>query len=78
MRFVPCTPGDFVYVPAGGLHGFKNRSGQPASMLLLFSPGAHREPYFETLDALTRGLSLSDTEWDAFYAAHDNHWVDEP
>ena len=32
-------PGDFMYVPAGGIHGFKNESGEPASMLLLFAPG---------------------------------------
>ncbi len=76
-RWVPCTSGDYVYVPAGGLHGFKNRSGNPASMLLLFSPGAHREPYFETLDALGRGLLMTDAEREVFYAVHDNVWVDE-
>jgi mannose-6-phosphate isomerase-like protein (cupin superfamily) len=24
-------PGDFLYVPAGGIHGFRNESGEPAS-----------------------------------------------
>ena len=33
-------PGDFMYVPEGGLHGFLNESGQPASLLILFAPGA--------------------------------------
>jgi mannose-6-phosphate isomerase-like protein (cupin superfamily) len=32
--------GDFMYVPVGGIHGFKNDSGEVASMLLLFAPGA--------------------------------------
>jgi mannose-6-phosphate isomerase-like protein (cupin superfamily) len=41
--------GDFLYVPEGGIHAFRNESGAPASMLLLFVPGAPREPYFETL-----------------------------
>jgi len=33
-------PGDYLFVPEGGLHGFKNESGEPASMLILFAPGA--------------------------------------
>ena len=41
--------------PEGGIHGFRNESGEPASMLLLFTPGAPREDYFETLaDAARR------------------------
>jgi mannose-6-phosphate isomerase-like protein (cupin superfamily) len=67
--------GDFVHVPPGGLHGFKNRSGEPASMLLHFAPGAPREPYFETLKAVGEGLEMTADERDAFMAAHDNHWV---
>jgi hypothetical protein len=27
----------------GGLHGFRNESGEQASMLILFPPGAARE-----------------------------------
>lgn len=30
----------------GGLHGFRNESGEPASILILFAPGAPREAYF--------------------------------
>ena len=44
-------------------------------MLLLFTPGAPREEYFETLKKLGEGLTMSDEERDAFYAAHDNLWV---
>ncbi len=44
-QWIDATPGDFLYVPAGGLHAFRNESGAPASMLLLFAPGAPREPY---------------------------------
>ncbi len=39
-RWVDGEPGDFLHVPEGGLHGFRNESGQPASLLILFSPGA--------------------------------------
>ena len=72
--------GDFVHVPPGGVHGFKNvpstnESAPPASMLLMFTPGAPREGYFETLKKLGEGLTMSDAEKDAFFAAHDNIWV---
>ena len=48
-RWADGSPGDFLYVPPGGIHAFRNESGEPASMLLLFTPGAPREDYFETL-----------------------------
>ena len=67
--------GDFAHVPPGGVHGFRNESGEPASMLLMFSPGAPREAYFETLKKLGEGLTMTDEEKDAFFLAHDNHWV---
>jgi len=41
-EWADANPGDFHYVPEGGIHAFKNESGAPASMLLLFSPGAAR------------------------------------
>jgi mannose-6-phosphate isomerase-like protein (cupin superfamily) len=68
-------PGDYFYVPEGGIHGFRNESGEPASMLILFAPGATREPYFETLARVAGGLTMTDEEKAAFYAAHDNIWV---
>lgn len=69
--------GDFVHVPAGGLHGFRNESGAPASMLLHFSPGAPREAYFEGLDRLARGEKWTAEEYDLFMREHDNTWVEE-
>jgi quercetin dioxygenase-like cupin family protein len=68
-------PGDYLYIPEGGIHGFSNDSGAPASMLILFAPGATREPYFETLAKVADGLVMSDEEKAAFYARHDNIWV---
>jgi mannose-6-phosphate isomerase-like protein (cupin superfamily) len=32
-RWLDTTPGDMLYVPAGGIHAFTNTSGAPASML---------------------------------------------
>lgn len=71
-RWVETEPGDWVHVPEGGVHGFKNNSGAPASMLLHFAPGAPREGYFEGLPNLR---DLSDDERAAFFLEHDTFWV---
>ncbi|WP_426247490.1 cupin domain-containing protein [Nocardioides sp. LHG3406-4] len=71
----PARPGDYLYVPAGGLHGFRNESGAEASMLLHFAPGAPREEYFEGLARLAAGETMTDAERDAFMKYHDNHWA---
>ena len=68
-------PGDFVHVPPGGIHGFRNESGRPASMLLHFAPGAPRETYFETLKAVGEGLAMTAEEREAFMVAHDTYWL---
>ncbi|MFK3980923.1 cupin domain-containing protein [Micromonospora sp. NPDC050397] len=70
-RWIDTAPGDWVHVPAGGLHGFRNESGAPASMLLHFSPGAPRESYFEDLPGMA---GASQEERDEFFLRHDNHW----
>jgi mannose-6-phosphate isomerase-like protein (cupin superfamily) len=70
--WIEAKPHDWVHVPIGGIHGFKNRSGEPASMLLHFSPGAQREGYFEGLADIGR---MSDEEKAKFYLEHDNHWL---
>lgn len=70
--WVKCRSGDFVHVPAGGYHGFRNEDG-PASMLLHFAPGAPREAYFEGLASGAVG-ALSPPEYDAFMREHDNYW----
>jgi oxalate decarboxylase/phosphoglucose isomerase-like protein (cupin superfamily) len=68
--------GDFLYVPEGGIHGFRNESGQPASMLILFAPGAPRERYFEGLVELAHLAERPSTEEMAeFYREHDTYWV---
>jgi quercetin dioxygenase-like cupin family protein len=73
-RWIDGRPGDFLFVPEGGIHAFRNESGEPASMLLLFAPGAPREDYFETLGRVAEGLVLSDEEQAAFYLRHDTYW----
>ena len=65
-------PGDFLFVPEGGLHAFRNDSGTRASMLILFAPGAPREGYFEGIRSLG---GLSEEERAEFFARHDTYWT---
>lgn len=73
-RWIDTERGDFVHVPAGGIHGFRNESGEAAEMLLHFAPGAPREGYFEGLVGLA---GMDDEERYEFFHRHDNIWVEE-
>lgn len=74
--WVDAGPGDFDYVPEGGLHGFRNASGEPVSMLILFAPGAPREAYFEGLVEIAEGRwTPTKDELQAFFVEHDNIYV---
>lgn len=68
--WVTARSGDFLYVPEGGVHGF--RGGDRASMLLMFAPGAPREDYFETL---ARGEQMTEEQRAEFMVRHDTYWV---
>jgi quercetin dioxygenase-like cupin family protein len=74
----PASAGDFVYVPPGGIHGFRNDADAPASMLILFAPGAPREKYFEGLRHVAdTGARLTPEELAEFFTVHDTYWVSE-
>ena len=75
--WIDARPGDFIHVPEGGIHGFRNESGRPASMLIHFAPGAPREAYFEGNARFAREGRPSDEEMAEFYLRHDNHFVPE-
>ena len=77
-QWADAGPGDFLFVPEGGIHGFRNDSGEPASMLLLFAPGAPREGYFESLAhwAHTGERPLAE-ERAQFMLRHDTYWLDD-
>lgn len=74
-QWIDAEPGDFVHVPPEGIHGFRNESGVPASMLIHFAPGAPREGYFEGMARWAADGRPSKADTDAFYLAHDNHWT---
>jgi mannose-6-phosphate isomerase-like protein (cupin superfamily) len=71
--WIDAKPGGFLFVPEGGIHAFRNESGAPASMLLLFAPGAPREDYFERVAAFAGdGDGRRRAE---FFLRHDTHWL---
>ncbi|MBC9715770.1 cupin domain-containing protein [Streptomyces sp. TRM66268-LWL] len=73
-KWVTARQGDFLYVPVGGLHAFRNDSDELSSMLLLFSPGAPREAYFEQVaEVAQRGGE----EFAQFLVDHDSFFVPE-
>ena len=74
--WIEARAGDFLFVPEGGIHGFRNDADEAASLLILFAPGATREDYFETLARVGEGLTMTDDERAAFYVRHDTFWVD--
>ncbi len=74
-RWIGATAGDFLYVPEGGIHAFRNESGEPASMLILFAPGAPREDYFETLADAARQEAMNEEQRAEFFLRHDTYWV---
>jgi len=75
-EWAEASAGDFLYVPKGGIHAFRNDSDKPASMLILFAPGFGRERYFIELDEIEKsGRQLSDAEWTELLARHDQYMV---
>jgi uncharacterized RmlC-like cupin family protein len=76
-KWINATTGDFLYVPEGGIHSFGNDSNEPASMLILFSPGAPREGYFQALAEIAAGRKVTDEEFAEICMRHDNYLIDE-
>ncbi|MGW4028856.1 cupin domain-containing protein [Streptomyces sp. NPDC004838] len=66
--------GDFLYVPVGGLHAFRNGTDEPMSMLMLFSPGAPREEYFERVAEISQ---RGGEELKRFRIRHDSYFVED-
>ncbi|WP_141309717.1 cupin domain-containing protein [Streptomyces spinoverrucosus] len=72
-KWIDAQKGDFLHVPQGGLHAFRNDSDAPAEMLLLFTPGAPREEYFEKVSQLA---DATDEERARFFDKHDSYFVE--
>lgn len=73
-RWLSARGGDFLYVPKGGVHGFRAVSAESCSMLILFSPAPPRERYFRALAEIRdSGRTLTAEEWSEFLASHDQY-----
>jgi mannose-6-phosphate isomerase-like protein (cupin superfamily) len=78
QRWNPADPGDFLYVPEGGIHGFRNDRDEPASMLILFAPAPPRERYFRELaDVYASGRTMTRQDWLDLWARHDQYPAEE-
>ena len=77
QSWLPAEPGFFLYVPQGGIHGFRNDSPAPATFLILFSPGIAREGYFEALAEIgATGRHMTNADWTDLYARFDQVMVE--
>jgi hypothetical protein len=54
-QWIDAQQGDFLHVPQGGPHAFRNDSDAPADMLLLFTPGAR--PVLRQARLVLRGVT---------------------
>ena len=76
-RWQSCRAGDFALAHERGVHGFRNDSDEPATFLILFTPGTAREAFFaETAELRRSGRTLDPEEMAAFYARHDQVMVE--
>lgn len=55
------------------MHGFRNEADEPASILILFAPGAPRERYFEDIAQLA---DLTDDERREWFIRHDSFFIE--
>ncbi len=49
-KVVQATAGDFVHIPRGTVHAFRNSGTESARLLLIFSPGGMERFFEETLE----------------------------
>ncbi|MCW2616043.1 MAG: cupin [Frankiales bacterium] len=76
-RWVSGQVGDHLVVPELGVHAFRNDTDEPASLLMLSTPGAAREDYFDELIEVA-GRELTAGQWSALFARHDQVMVEDP
>lgn len=76
-HWVAAGEGDHLVVPELGVHAFRNDTGEPASLLMMSTPGASREEYFDELLEIA-GRDLTPDEWSALFARHDQVMVADP
>jgi hypothetical protein len=61
--------GDFIYAPAGTLHGFQGASSEPARVIIFDAP-AHAESFFRDLEREVKELPRDLAKVPAIGARH--------
>jgi quercetin dioxygenase-like cupin family protein len=62
--------GHVAHAAAGEVHGLRKDRAEPATILMILSPGVAREQYFSQL------ASVNEQDLARLHEAHDNHFVD--
>lgn len=65
-------PGDTAHAAAGGVHALRKERAEPATVLMILTPGVPREEYFARL------ATIDERELSRLHEAHDNHFVEAP
>ncbi len=63
-------PGHTAHAAAGGVHALRKESAEPATILMILSPGIAREDYFAQL------ATVDEQDLERLHQVHDNHFVD--
>ncbi|MEV4298818.1 cupin domain-containing protein [Microbispora rosea] len=62
-------PGDTAHASAGDVHAIRKERAEPATLLMVLSPGVLREEYFAEL------ATVHERDLSRLHDAHDNHFV---
>ncbi|HEX5534832.1 MAG TPA: cupin domain-containing protein [Actinomycetales bacterium] len=62
--------GHVAYAAAGEVHGLRKERTEPATILMILSPGVAREQYFAQL------ARVNEKDLARLHEVHDNHFVD--
>lgn len=73
-RVLDVRAGDFVYAPAGTVHGFHGRSETPARVLILDAP-AHASGFFRAVDREVRAMPEDGHKVPTIGLAHGIHFL---
>jgi quercetin dioxygenase-like cupin family protein len=63
--------GDLAHAARGAAHGLRKVSAQPATILMILTPGVPREDYF------ARVATADEPDIERLHEIHDNHFVND-
>ena len=67
------NPNDFLFVPPGGVHGFRNEADEPASVLCCLLPARHASITSRASPSSPTSPTTSAVDW---FIANDDHFVE--